>query len=378
MSQLLTKYRQVQRIIKLWACRFNDHCPHPQTSQMAGFTLIELLIASFLISIVILVAWTGFISVLHMSQAAQARTTRKFELNIALDVMTNEIRQATSINRSGSMVANGGTISVQDVVANSGIAMNDLGSYGEIALYLEIPINTPQKTCNSGGVTGPTETIDRVVYDIRDSPPEWLSPKVVARYGRIPQSNGSIDPCSSPINSDIIADGLSDINQTPACVGVLTGEQGFHTCTQSDAVQLLFKSAIEGLDTALISDSMTPRNVAFALPPLPELILDVQDYQVTAYSTTIELNWSWFGANVDERYQQLEDYIAESYEVTIQEEGEDTKIFNFRDFQSMTGSHLKYGFSHTPGTACFSVKGLTPDGRSVQSNQVCVVEGVVQ
>ena len=72
-----------------------------------GFSLTEIMLASLLMSVVMLIAWTGLMSALNMSAAAQAKTNLKLELTHTLDLMTNEIRQAQTINRTANTIING-------------------------------------------------------------------------------------------------------------------------------------------------------------------------------------------------------------------------------------------------------------------------------
>ena len=218
-----------------------------------------------------LVAWTGVISALNLGNKAQAITARRLEMTRAIDLMANEIRQAQAINRSGTTVANGSTVSLADVVQQGGVTLNQLGPYGEISLYLEIPFtqNAPE-ICPSGtdyGNSSPAgpSGYDPVVYDVRDSPMGWLPPKVVTRYGRIPQSNGTLDPCSRPVANDIVADSLAATNSNATCPnGVLAGQGGFQTCTQGETVELLFKSSIDGVKTVDSDTTITQRSQNFS------------------------------------------------------------------------------------------------------------------
>ena len=78
------------------------------------------MIASLLTTVVILLAWTGLLSAINMSNKAQAITSRKLELTTALDVITQEVRQAQLINQSGNVISNGNDVSLEDVIDQSG------------------------------------------------------------------------------------------------------------------------------------------------------------------------------------------------------------------------------------------------------------------
>lgn len=172
-----------------------------QSKTQQGFTLIELLVAGVLSVVVILVTWSGLVSAMSMSQAAEARSARQAELNRALDFMTNEIRMARSINATLAPSANSGapggaspspskaksdpnesasltmtstTASLSDVVTSAGVNLSSLGSYGTLGLYLERPTRSVPAICPAGGPNAgappPTPAdFDPIVYDIRPS-----------------------------------------------------------------------------------------------------------------------------------------------------------------------------------------------------------------
>jgi prepilin-type N-terminal cleavage/methylation domain-containing protein len=240
-----------------------------QTARFAksrGFTLIELLVASLLTSVVILISWNGVISAMTMSQVAEVRTARQSELNKALDFMTNEIRMARSIDRSETLTANGTTVSLEDVATSAGINLTALGDYGTIGLYLERPTsNNVPAVCpvggpNAGAPPPSPADFDPIVYDIRPSPSGWLQPRMVARYGRVPSSDGTVNPCSNPISSDPMIDALSTTMKTmPACSGVLSGDGGFYSCVDGKEVNLFFQSDISNAEVRQVSSSVVSR-----------------------------------------------------------------------------------------------------------------------
>jgi prepilin-type N-terminal cleavage/methylation domain-containing protein len=231
-----------------------------------GFTLIELLVASLLTTVVILIAWSGLVSAMSMSQTAEARSARQAELNKALDFMTNEIRMARSINASETLSANGTSVSLQDVITSVGINPTALGNYGTIGLYLErptqkdIPAICPAGGPNAGAPPPTPVDFDPIVYDIRPSPSGWLQPRMVARYGRVPSSDGSINPCNNPISSDPMVDALStSVNTVPTCSGVLSGDGGFYSCVNAKEVNLFFQSDISNVETKTVSSAVASR-----------------------------------------------------------------------------------------------------------------------
>jgi type II secretory pathway pseudopilin PulG len=231
-----------------------------------GFTLIELLVAGVISTIVILVAWSGLVSAMNMSQEAQARSARQSELNKALDFMTNEIRMARSINESSTLTANGTTVTLPDVVTSAGVNLANLGSYGTVGLYLErptapnIPTICPVGGPNAGMPPPAPADFDPIVYDIRPSPSGWLQPTMVARYGRVPTADGTINPCSSPVSSDPMIDALSTTRPSnPTCSGVLSGAGGFYSCVEGKQVNLFFQSDISKVEARQVSSAVTSR-----------------------------------------------------------------------------------------------------------------------
>jgi prepilin-type N-terminal cleavage/methylation domain-containing protein len=231
-----------------------------------GFTLIEMLVAGVISTVVILVAWSGLVSAMNMSQEAQARSERQSELNKALDFMTNEIRMARSINASSTLIANGTTVTLPNVVTSAGVNLTSLGSYGTLGLYLErptapnIPAICPVGGPNAGAPPPTPADFDPVVYDIRPSPSGWLQPRMVARYGRVPAADGTINPCSSPVSSDPMIDALSTTRSSaPTCSGVLSGSGGFYSCVTGKQVDLFFQSNISQVEARQVSTAVSSR-----------------------------------------------------------------------------------------------------------------------
>ena len=238
--------------------------------RVKGFTITEIMISSLLLSVVILIAWTGLLSALNMSNKAQAITARKVEMNRALDVLGNEIRQAHAINRSGDLTPDGSEITLKDVVNQGGVPDAKLGPYGEIALYMELPFTQtapsicPAGTDNAGKPPQGPSDYDPVIYDVRDAPLGWIAPKAVSRYGRIPEANGTLSPCSNPVANDIMADSLASQNPEASCPnGYLAGQGGFQTCTHGEAVDLLFKSTIDDVKTTDANTTIAKRSLDF-------------------------------------------------------------------------------------------------------------------
>ncbi len=263
-----------------------------QGKTQRGFTLIELLVAGVLSVVVILVTWSGLISAMTMSQAAESRSARQNELNRALDFMTNEIRMARSINATSAPSANSGapsgaspspsnaksalnssaslittssTVSLADVVTSAGVNLSSLGSYGTLGLYLERPTRAVPAICPAGGPNAgappPTPAdFDPIVYDIRPSTSGWLQPRMLARYGRVPDADGTINPCKNPVSSDPMIDALSTNMQTmPTCSGWLLGDGGFYSCVEGSQANLFFQSDVSNIEVRKVNSTVASR-----------------------------------------------------------------------------------------------------------------------
>jgi prepilin-type N-terminal cleavage/methylation domain-containing protein len=327
-----------------------------------GFTLIELLVASLLVSVVILVAWTGLLSVMNMTQAAEARSARQTELTQALDFMTNEIRMSRSINQSATAKANGSTVALANVVTSTGFNLANLGTYGDIGLYLErdtnsnIPAVCPAGGPNAGLPPPSPADYDRIVYDIRPSPSGWLSPKILVRYGRVPSANGAINPCSSPISGDPMADALSATRTPPPCSGVLSGNGGFYSCVTDNQADLLFQSAISSVGTKQVSSSVSSRLQSITPSPPSTLTLTVAFIK----SNEVKLNWTWYGSGTVSSYEVIRDWDGTTNSIYT---GTGTSI-----------SKHKIGFVSTGDQVCFLVKAQTSSPTRVDSNSACVTK----
>jgi prepilin-type N-terminal cleavage/methylation domain-containing protein len=326
----------------------------------AGFTLIELIVATVITTVVILIVGTGFISALNGSKMAEARTARRVELNRAFDFITNEIRQAESINRTANRVVSA-TTTVADIVIQSGLSLSSLGSYGTPALYMEIPIGAAAPAqCPAGGPNAglappsPT-TYDRVVYDIRASSQGWLGPRVIGRYGRIPKSDGSIDPCSNPIGSDVLIDAISPtMSASPVCPApsVLSGAEGFYTCVNGAQVDLFFQSNVVGAEIRKLVSAASSRIVNLNLP---QLTLENVPPQV---GDAVNLRWSWPDATSNTIYD-LYQVVGTST----------TKLYS--------GSTLSTSATLTGSKGennCFVLKTSIPPATVAESNQVCFLK----
>jgi hypothetical protein len=335
------------------------------SSASAGLSLIELLVATVITAVVILIVGDGLISALNASKVAEARTARRTELNRAFDFMTNEIRMAQSINQTNTLSVNG-TVTVEDVVSNAGLTRSQLGDYGTIGLYLEIPIDVQAPAiCPAGGPNAgqaPPTPVDRdqVVYDIRPSSQGWLSPRSITRYGRVPQSSGVINPCSSPIGSDTLIDAISiDMKTPPNCPApsILTGAEGFMACVTGAQVDLLLQSNVVGTQVRRLSSSALSRPMT-ARPALQ--LLTVRPSSTSTDPNAVDLSWTWTGYGTGANFKV---YQAMEGNVSSQ-----TKIYDgsgLSTIATLTGS--------SRANNCFIVE-ASNGGATAKSDIECVMK----
>lgn len=263
--------KQKQAAFRQWT----HHLKLKPLNHQAGFTLIELLVGAILGAVVILVAWSGFISAMSVSQAAEARSARQAELNRAIDFITNEVRMARAVNESATLKANGTTVTLADVATSGGVNLSNLGSYGTISLYLEratspdIPSICPAGGPNAGAIPPAPAAFDPIIYDIRSSPSGWLKPKMLARYGRVPNSDGTINPCSTPVSSDPMIDALSTtMKDTPTCSGLLSGDGGFYSCVEGKQVKLFIQSDVSNVEAKQVKSAVSSRILDIQAEPI--------------------------------------------------------------------------------------------------------------
>jgi Tfp pilus assembly protein PilE len=267
--------------------------------QAQGFTLVELLVALLISMIVIAVAAWSFTTITNMIKVSEIEIERRADLSRAFDFITYEIRAAKRVNHTATTIANS-SITVADVAASSGLSLASLGTYGTLVLYLEIPIlDPPPAVCPAGGPNAglpppaPAD-YDQVVYDIRTNLTHWLGPRVITRYGRVPQLDGSINPCSSPVGSDILVDAITDVNPTPTPTcnppSVLSGSGGFYACVYGGLVNLYLQSQVINLKTQDVDSNALsrPGNNTLAAPVLSK---------TGTSANPISLNWTWTGSS---------------------------------------------------------------------------------
>lgn len=323
-------------------------------------TLVELLVALIISTIVVILAGSAIAMVTSFNQEAQAKIERLIDLSRAFDFMSQEIRTARRINSTETTVADGASISVANVVSNAGMNLTELGNYGTIVLYLEVPITSkipttcPTGSPNAGQAPPSPADYDRVIYDLRLNPTSWLGPRIISRYGRIPNQDGSIDPCSNPISSDILVDAIADsnINPTPTCnsPAVLFGGGGFYACVNGGLVDLYMQSQVGDLKTHSLSSKAFSRlgnNNTISAPVLSGARQSGGD--------NITLSWTWTGTGTPNF--QLYRSVAG---------GQGTEVYSGTNFSSTT---LLSGNSGEAN--CYAVAATVGSYTSPYSNQIC-------
>jgi prepilin-type N-terminal cleavage/methylation domain-containing protein len=267
-----------------------------------GFTLVELLLAISIGTIILVVASFALVTITSFDNKAEAKIERQIDLNRAFDFMTHEIRMARRINRTATEVANGSTVSVEDVVTNSGLNVTtDIKkppSNSKLVLYLEIPITNIPASCPSPVPTDYNSGYDRVIYDIRPTTGSWLSPMVIARYGRIPSADGSINPCKFPITSDILVDSVSDTDINPTCTSpaIKFGAGGFYACVNGSLVDLFLRGAVGNTENQDVTGRAFSRQGSYSNELAPVLSGTRQAYTPPDPDPhTMNLSWTWGG-----------------------------------------------------------------------------------
>jgi prepilin-type N-terminal cleavage/methylation domain-containing protein len=218
-------------------------------AKATGFTLTELLVASAITSVVLVLAGSGLVTLLTADQAAEQRQNRQQELNRALAFIADDIRAAQRVNLNEANNTVTADAALADAVRRFPAEVPYKNSIrGSVALYLEIPV----------GVCSGNPVLDRVTYEVRTKRTDfltsstplgdklWYGPYLLYRHGRIPRLDGGINPCSEPVKSEVLVDGLLNENASnpPLCGPsgpVLSGIGGFYTCVTGGQVALMFR-----------------------------------------------------------------------------------------------------------------------------------------
>lgn len=328
-------------------------------SKEKGVTLVELLAATIITSMVTSLIGFGVITASQANKRTESIAARRHDLSRAFDFISNEIRMAHRINQTNNVIASN-SATLANVVTDSGLNLSDLGTYGTLVLYLEIPINSqipavcPADGPNAGSPPPQPANYDRVVYDVRTSGQDWLPPNSIFRYGRVPELDGSINPCSDPISSDTLVDAIANTSDdSPACSnpGVLVGTTGFQACVTGTQVDLLMRSHISEVEIHRLSSTATSRlGNAQSIPVLTGTRQPGTD--------TVDLNWTWSG--------QTDATTFVVKQVVVTNESQAYSGGNISTSLSLSGLS---GEQH-----CYSVIAKTGALTSPESNTVCLTK----
>lgn len=331
---------------------------HPQWHEL-GVTLVELLAATIITGLVTSVIGFGVITASQANKKTESVAARRHDLSRAFDFISNEIRMANRINRTNNVVASNSS-TLANVVTDAGLNLADLGAYGTLVLYLEIPINSsipevcPADGPNAGVAPPQPANYDRVVYDVRASGQDWLPPNSIFRYGRIPELDGSINPCSDPIASDTLVDAIATANdESPPCPapGVLVGSMGFQACVKGTQVDLLMRSNISDVEIHRLSSTATSRlGNTQTVPVLTGTRLPDTD--------TVDLSWTWSGQTA------LTTYAVQQVIVT-----NTSQVYSGGNASTSVALSGNSGEQH-----CYSVTATTGAVTSPESNTVCLTK----
>lgn len=326
-----------------------------------GFTLVELLVATVITGLVVSLAGFGVVTATQAHKRTEAIAARRYDLSRAFDFMSNEIRMATRINRSQTMKATNAS-SMSSLLTDVGLSSSDWGTGITPALYLEIPITSPvPNVCPAGGPNAGSPppqpaTYDQVVYDIRPSGKDWLGPNSIYRYGRVPRSDGNIDPCSDPVTSDTLVDAIADqVSATPSCPtpGHLIGKAGFQVCVDGTQVDLFMRSEISNVEIHRLSSTATSR--AANSQPTPVLTGTRK-----AGTNTINLSWQWSGSLTGVTFVA---YAIDSKTATK------TQIYS-----GASTSHSAEMAGMSGDQHCYIVTATVGSTTSPESNSVCFIQ----
>lgn len=333
--------------------------PDNRTSTLRnGFTLVELLVATVITSLVVSVAGFGVIAATQANKRTEAIAARRHDLSRAFDFISNEIRMANRINQSQLMKATNAS-SMSSLLTSAGLNASD---WSNPVLFLEIPITTqvpsvcPKGGPNAGSPPPQPAAYDLVVYDIRPSSQDWLAPNSIYRYGRVPRSDGSIDPCSDPVASDTLVDAIAEkIDTTPTCPapGVLMGQGGFQACVNGNQVDLFMRSKISEVEIHRLSSTATSRTGNSQ--PIPVLTAAQQPG-----TNRVDLNWQWFGSTNGVTFEVNKEIIT-----TAQK----SKIYSGADNSYSIEMQANAGDQH-----CYTVTAKVGQITSPNSNKACFTQ----
>ncbi|WP_299488396.1 prepilin-type cleavage/methylation domain-containing protein [Acaryochloris sp. IP29b_bin.137] len=346
---------KIDRGFRFWRLALKASSSHRHSGDERGVTLVELLTAAMITSLVTSLIGFGVITATQANKRTESIAARRYDLSRAFDFISNEIRMAHRINQTNAVVASNSS-TLENVVTDAGLNLSDLGAYGTLVLYLEIPINAPvPSVCPTGGPNAGSPppqpaNYDRVVYDLRASGQDWLPPNSIFRYGRIPELDGTINPCRDPISSDTLVDAIANTSEeSPACSspGVRVGTAGFQACVKGTQVDLLMRSHISDVEIHRLSSTATSR--LGNTQPIPVLNGTRQP------GDTVDLSWTWLGQTAQTTFVVKQ--VVVTYASQVYSGGNSSTSI------ALSGSS---GEQH-----CYSVTATTGGVTSPESNTVC-------
>lgn len=246
-----------------------------QHKRSSGFTLVELLVSSVIGILVIGAAGYGMMNLLRYSRGNTAQSQKRTEFNRALEFISDEMRQADTID--------------VDPTTAFGTAS---GSGGAIT---PPPNAQPVLSLNIPDLSEP------VIYFV-SSPSSgdasvWNGPRVIYRYGPTIDSNGNLDDSSWTVEP--LVDGISADTVTPSC-GSLTASPssspvGFYACIQPIA-------ATDDPDTPINETEKGETAKLFAIGKLDDANSASDNYQADSQVYTRAEEEDLSGVDPDKTY----------------------------------------------------------------------------
>jgi hypothetical protein len=205
MRQLLAKKMQAKAIKKL---------------SNRGFALVDLLVGAALTTTVVAAAGYGLSSMIGASNASNARTEGRVEMNRSLDFISSELRESSSI--------------IKDVDASTTVVPSAFeASYSGRGIVIDTTVKKVLMINTTA--TGNTPIIYFVAKPVSGL---WKGPRVLYRWGPKYNSNGNYDNAGTPADwvSEALVDKIQDGGgATPTCAGggTLNGDSGFYSCVDA-------------------------------------------------------------------------------------------------------------------------------------------------
>ncbi len=178
-----------------------------------GFTLVELLVAMAITLIVVSITGFGLVTIMQRNSKEESETTRRVELNRALDFIADDIRMANKVEAGSSY-----TISPASPVACA----------------------VPKPVLH---LTNPDSSVNHVVYYFNDissctgTDSRWIKPAIIKRVANVTSTT------IPGINGSELVDAITNLDITPSCPSDLSivsptpdvnGKvKGFYACTNS-------------------------------------------------------------------------------------------------------------------------------------------------